>query len=78
MNTTELDDLILSFALPYWQKVAMIIVKVTRSEKFSFESRDEEFNFVAIGISRLVENGQLESQGDISQWRFSEVRISNP
>lgn len=75
MNATELDNLILSFALSHWQKVAMIIAKVTSDEKFSFENRDEEFNFVASGISRLVENGQLESQGDISQWRFSEVRI---
>jgi hypothetical protein len=28
-------------------------------------------------ISYLVENGFLESQGDISQIRFSEVRLSN-
>jgi hypothetical protein len=77
MTNTELDSLIMSLALPYWQKVAMIISKVTRDEKFSFNDRDEEFNFVATGIARLVANGQLESQGDISSWRFSEIRLGN-
>jgi Protein of unknown function len=75
MTSTELDDLILSIALPYWQKVAMIIGKVARDEQFSLDNSDEEFNIIANRIAQLVEKGRLESQGDISQWRFSEIRI---
>jgi hypothetical protein len=75
MTSSELDNLILSIALPYWQKVAMIIGKVTRDERFLLDNSDEEFNVVADRIAQLVAEGRLESQGDISQWRFSEVRI---
>jgi hypothetical protein len=77
MKTTELDSLIMYFASSHWQKVAMIIGQVARDEKFSCENQDEDFNFVAAGISRLVANGELECQGDISQWRSSEVRTLN-
>ena len=30
---------------------------------------------VAQRICALVENGQLEAQGDLSRWRHSEVRL---
>jgi hypothetical protein len=76
MTSNELDELILSVALPYWQKLAMIIAKVTRDERFSMDDSDEEFDFVANRIAHLVADGRLESQGDISLWRFSEVRLN--
>lgn len=78
MKTTELDGLIMYFASSHWQKVAMIIGQVARDERFSCKTQNEDFNFVAAGISRLVANGELECQGNISQWRFSEVRTLNP
>jgi Protein of unknown function len=74
MKPAELDDLILSIASTHWQKVAMIISKVTRDDRFSCENSDDEFDSVAARITYLVAEGRLESQGDISQWRFSEVR----
>lgn len=77
MTPAELDDLVLSIALTQWQKVAMILSKVTRDDRFSCENSDDEFDSVAARIAYLVAQGRLESQGDISQWRFSEVRRGN-
>ncbi len=55
----------------------MILSKVTRDHWFSCENSDDEFDSVAARIAYLVAQGRLESQGDISQWRFSEVRRGN-
>jgi hypothetical protein len=36
---------------------------------------DAEVHDVAERIRALVEDGQLEAQGDLSKWRHSEVRL---
>lgn len=72
-NDQELDSLILSLAKPRWQKTAMIIAKaLDRREPGSSDEPAEE---VAWRIQRLVETNRLESQGDLSRWRYSEIRL---
>ena len=68
----RIDAIVLSRAQPNWRKVAMIISKVTRRA-----GRDDEdiANAVAARIVALVAAGRLEAQGDLSEWRFSEVRL---
>ncbi len=58
MTAAELDDLVLSIALTQWQKVAMIISKVPRDDRFSCENSDDEFVSVASRITYLVEEGR--------------------
>jgi hypothetical protein len=41
----------------------------------SFLDSDECFDLLAEELVRLVEEGELESQGNLSKWRFSEVRL---
>jgi hypothetical protein len=68
MNET-LDALILSFASERWQKVARIIGQV--SERTGDETK---LDAIAIRIRALVDDGELEAKGDLSRWRYSEVR----
>lgn len=69
----ELDKLILSLAKTRWQKTAMIITKTLKQHEAEFS--DERAQEVARRIEHLVKSDWLESQGDLSRWRFSEVRL---
>ena len=74
MQSTEQDDridkLILAVCTPRWQKVAMVISRLLLD--FRVAAPAEE---VGARISRLVDSGQLEAQGDVSLFRHSEVRL---
>jgi hypothetical protein len=74
MTSEKLDELILSTASSHFQKVAMVIACVSRDERFSSSSADDELTVIADRIGCLVANGQLVAQGDISNWRHSEIR----
>ena len=74
-TTPEIDDAILAVALPRWQKVAMVISK-TSERLGSFDTDgDEHYGCYAERIEFLVREGRLVAQGDITKWRFSEVRL---
>jgi hypothetical protein len=77
MNASDLDNLILSIAASHWQKVAMLIFKVTQADSFSAIESDDEFEVVASRIKQLVADGKLAAEGDLSQWRNSEVRLNS-
>ena len=69
----ELIKLVLSASKTDWLKVAMNIGRVNRE----CESRDlaASYEEIASCIKSLSEAGRLESVGDISNWRHSEVRL---
>jgi hypothetical protein len=56
----------------HWQKVAMVIARLLKSPQF--EMIDDPSELVAKRVASLVDTGTLESQGDINNWRHSEVR----
>lgn len=64
------DDLILSETGERWLKVARIIGRV--SDRVA---GGPHFDEVAARIRTLVDEGKLEAKGDLSRWRFSEVRL---
>ena len=75
MSVTDsfIDERILFFVRPQWRKVAFVLTKVIH-----------EFHAKGIGVSEdrfeqrlraLIELQQIEPAGDISRWRFSEVRL---
>jgi Protein of unknown function len=70
------DRLILSLVTPDWQKVAMIIAKALRASKD--ESVQIRHGLFAARIVELCRQGCLESQGNLSNWRGSEVRLPKP
>jgi hypothetical protein len=69
----HIDGLILSFARAQWQKVAMVISKVLLDYKHN--TIDVNDHHIADRISALVAAGKLQSQGNLSRWRHSEVRL---
>ena len=67
------DAIILSFSTSRFQKVAMVIGKsVSECEKRSLIVTSVE---IWERLAILVENGKLQAVGDISEWRFSEVKL---
>jgi hypothetical protein len=75
MTSTEIDNAILAVAQTSWRKVAMIIVKAAKSLGPDLPDGDVGDDMVAERIEALVGAGRLVSQGDISRWRQSEVRL---
>jgi len=65
------DSLILSSASDRWQKVAKIMASVS-------EHQNSAASLAAIEnrIRALIDDGMLEAKGDLSKWRFSEVRLA--
>ena len=74
MTSDELDELILSTASHNWQKVAMVIARVSDTES-SLSAGTTEPTVIADGIGRLIAKGKLVAQGNISNWRHSEIRL---
>jgi len=72
MTPDDIDKLVLATAHPQWRKVALIVATVGMS--LSDESNGN-YETVAARIVALVKAGKLEAQGDLSEWRHSEVRL---
>ena len=70
----DINDAILSYATEHWLKVAMLIVKAVEDQTIKFADGEDELSIIAEHIEHLVEDGALLSQGDLKQWRHSEVR----
>lgn len=73
---SEFDSLILSFCIHQWRKVARIAghtyaalenqgIEISGATADAFDAR----------MAVLVNSGQLEAQGNIKNWCFSEVRL---
>jgi hypothetical protein len=73
---SDLDALIFSEMKPRWLKTARIIVMTSKQ----CEARAMPLDDKVIGarIVALVEAGRIDSQGDLSMWRHSEVRLREP
>jgi hypothetical protein len=73
MPTDDIDKLILSFSSQQWQKVARILAKTLREcEQRHISTSYED---IAERIAALIGIRLLEAQGDITNWRHSEVRL---
>jgi hypothetical protein len=57
-----------------WVKVAWVAVSAPNSLGSDFPSGEAGYQMVADRITVLVDEGRLLAKGDITQWRFSEVK----
>jgi len=72
ISETDLDAAILSTVKADWRKVAFVVGTVLRTLfNRGLQISDE---IVAARIQELAKQGQIEGQGDLRKWRFSEVR----
>jgi hypothetical protein len=75
---TFFDNLLLSCAkADYWMKSARVIgeAMITFGEGGRYQAGD---HILAARLRALADSGALESQGDLYQIRFSEVRLPGP
>lgn len=69
----EIDNMLMSFAKGSWRKVAML-VGATMTE-LPNKKHDLPDVFYSERVRKLVEDGHLESQGNLQYMRYSEVRL---
>jgi hypothetical protein len=69
----EVDAAILTCVGARWTKVARLLLEV--SAKLGAPDDEPRFDEIAGRIQALSASGDLESQGDLTRWRFSEVRL---
>lgn len=72
-----IDDWLLSFSTDRFQKVAMVVSKaLMKSDEQDLLTNIPDV-FFGIRVEALVENRLLQGEGDLSNMRFSEVRLAN-
>lgn len=75
-TVVELDAALLASIPTRWGKVAMVLGQAAKQPGL-FESRDEEdYELLAERLELLVASGRVSAQGDLKQWRASEVRLA--
>ena len=80
MSDHAIDEAILSLLSAgngHWKKVAMVISRVADAMGNDLPEGDDDYQLVARRIEALVSDGRLVAQGNIKNWRFSEVRRPN-
>jgi hypothetical protein len=75
VTVTELDALILAELGPRLRKVARIVGRV----HLALEARLIAVNMdvIAARVRELAETGRIESVGNLTMWRHSEVRLKS-
>jgi hypothetical protein len=75
MSITDsfIDERILFVIRPQWRKVAFVLTKVAHEFDAKGISVSEER--LELRLRALIELRQIEPAGDVSRWRFSEVRL---
>ncbi len=79
MSDHAIDEAILSLLSAsngHWKKVAMVIGRVAGAMSKDLPEGDDGYELVARRIEVLVSEGRLVAQGNIKNWRFSEVQRS--
>jgi hypothetical protein len=78
MSDQEIDEAILSRLSVLngrWRKVATVIARVADAMGNDLPKGDEGYELVARRMEALVTEKRLAAQGNIKNWRFSEVRL---
>ena len=73
---SDLDELIFSVMKPIWRKTAMVIAMTSKQCEARAPTLDDKV--IGARIAALVDAGRIDSQGDLSMWRHSEVRLPAP
>jgi Protein of unknown function len=71
---SQIDEAILSVAVTAWRKVARVIWGAHEILGSNLPEGDAGLDLIAERIEVLVQDGRLLAQGDIKNWRYSEVR----
>lgn len=70
----RIDELLLSHVASSWRKAAMVIGTVLLEHREELAGTDD--SALLKHLQALTDSGRIEARGDLSQMRFSEVRIA--
>ena len=70
----DVRDAVLSSCRPAWCKVAIVIGRA--HERLALPDDDHSYDVLERELAALVESGELQAVGDLSDWRHSEVRLT--
>jgi tagatose-1,6-bisphosphate aldolase non-catalytic subunit AgaZ/GatZ len=73
VTESDVDKLIFATLKENWRKVALIVGNVFQACKTRSIPLSDEV--IAARIRELAEAGRIESQGNLTKWRYSEVRL---
>ncbi len=76
---SQIDDAIMAVLADRagrWVKVAWVVVSAPDALGPDFPTGTAGYQLVANRISALVDKGRLIAQGDITEWRHSEVKLA--
>ena len=74
LSESRIDEVILSIAESSWRKVAFIVDTVKNTMGANLPEGDAGYDLVAKRLESLVRDGRLLAQGDLKNWRHSEVK----
>jgi len=69
----DIDAAIIASCRPRWNKLAIVVSRTTDAIGRRFPDLSDRF--YCERIAELVDQGNLEAQGDLRYMRFSEVRL---
>ena len=75
LNIGKVDNAILATTSNNWQKVAMVIAKVSVITVDDFTEDEDDFELIAKRVEVLIGEGRLVGEGDVSNWRRSEIKL---
>lgn len=75
ISQIELDPLIFAAIKPWGTKVAAVMAHVDSSMRALGRLSEVDFDEIEQRLRTLVDSGCLHADGDLSKWRFSEVRM---
>lgn len=73
----QLDAALLASVPASWGKVAMVLGQAAKQPGLFASREEEDYDLLAERLELLVASGCVMAQGDLKQWRASEVRLSD-
>ncbi|MDX8531913.1 hypothetical protein RFM41_07835 [Mesorhizobium sp. VK25A] len=70
---SNIDGIIMQMVMDRWQKTAMVLAKTEDALRKAGEQ--VSWDDIAERLEALDARGDIESQGDLTLWRNSEVRL---
>ncbi|MDI1273988.1 hypothetical protein [Polaromonas sp.] len=72
---SQLDAALMASIGPRWAKVAMVLGRAAKVPGLVFAEDEDEYETLAERLEELVAFGHVLAEGDLKEWRFSEVRL---
>ena len=73
--TPQIDHALLAASDKRWLKVAMVVSRAAEALGTALPEGPERYEMVAERLYVLVNGGRLIAEGEVTNWRHSEVRL---